>query len=199
PDSFEGTLLAGHYTYDDEAVPATRVNIVEDGILKNLLASRAPTRKTKQSTGHGRSMGLGDARATFSCMHILDDNAVSTDELKQKLIDAAREEGLEYGLRIEAMRSGGPGSLGPPIYAYKVSVEDGREELVRGLEFLPVRPRVFKRILASGSDRKVHNSVVATVASIVAPAVLFEELELDKFREEFDKLPILPPPAARGD
>ena len=34
--------LAGTYDYDDEGVPAQRVNAVENGILKNFLMSRMP-------------------------------------------------------------------------------------------------------------------------------------------------------------
>lgn len=196
-DLLEGTMLAGHYTFDDEAVPATRVNIVENGILRRLLASRAPTRKVKQSTGHGRGSGIGPPRAAIGCLYISDDDAVSADELKQGLIEAAREEGLAYGLRVESMWPGGNGGLGSPIYAYKVYVEDGREEMVRGLEFLPVRTRILKRILAASQQRQVYNSVSSIVTSIVAPAILLEEVELTRFEEEFDKLPILKPPATR--
>ncbi|MHC4696458.1 MAG: metallopeptidase TldD-related protein [Planctomycetota bacterium] len=196
-DSFEGGLLAGHYSYDDEAVAATRVSIVEDGVLTNLLAGRSPTRKVKQSTGHGRSPGLGRARATVGCLHVSDDDAVTPERLREMLIEAARDEGLAYGLRVESMWSAGYAVLGSPIYAYKVYVEDGREEMVRGLEFLPVRTRILKRILAAGQERQVHNSIASRVTSIIAPAILLEEIELTKFKEEFEKLPILKSPATR--
>ncbi|MFQ5590248.1 MAG: metallopeptidase TldD-related protein [Phycisphaerae bacterium] len=194
---FSGSLLAGHYTYDDEAVPATRVDIVKNGVLRNLLAGRTPSRTAGHSTGHGRSVDIGRARASIGCLYINDDNAVPERELKQRLVDAAREEGLKYGLRVESMRSNGYAGLGSPVYAYKVYVEDGREELIRGLDFLPVRTRLLKRILASGEQRRVYNSAAPIVTSIVAPAILVEELELTKLREEYDKLPILKPPAMR--
>ncbi len=196
-DSFEGTLLAGHYTYDDEAVLSTRVNIVENGFLANLLAGRSPTRKVKQSTGHGRSPGLGSPRATIGCLYISDDNAVAREQLKEKLIEAARDEGLAFGLRVESMQPGGHANLGSPVYAYKVYVEDGREEMVRGLEFLPVQTRSLKRIVTAGQERQVLNSVSSIVTSIISPAILLEEIELTKVPEEFDKLPILKSPATR--
>ena len=98
---------------------------------------------------------------------------------------------------IEAMREGMGLSLGAPIYAYKVYVEDGREELVRGLEFLPVQTRILKRILAGGRERKVHNSLSPLSMSIISPAILLEELELTRNEQEFDKPPILASPATR--
>ena len=198
PKWFEGTLLAGAYVYDDEAVPAARVTLVEKGILKNLLAGRAPTKKVTRSTGHGRSAGLGDARSTIGCLYACDDAAMSDEELKEELIQAARDEGIDFALRVASTSEGRPGTLGRPIRAYRVYVEDGREEPVRGLEFLPVPTRALKRLLAAGSSRQVYNAISGIPASIVSPAVIFEELELTRFEEESDKLPILKSPATRG-
>ncbi len=195
---FEGTVLAGARTFDDEAVRPKRVALVENGILQTLLSSRAPTRKIKHTTGHGQNAGLGDARATIGCLYIYADKGMTSDALKVELIRAAREEELEYGLRIESMRSGGGGELGDPIYAYKVYVDDGHEELIRGMEFLPVEPRSLKRLLAAGIERKVYNSSAGATHSVIAPAILFDELELTKIEREFDKLPIMKSPAQRG-
>ena len=189
--------MAGAYEYDDEAVPATRVKLVEKGVLKNLVSGRAPTKKVTRSTGHARSTGLADARATIGCLYITDHNGLSADELRAELIQAAKDEGLEYGLRIMSKDQGGYGSLGSPIYAYKVNVEDGREEPVRGLEFLSVETRALKRILAAGTQRQAYNSLSGIGRSIICPAILMEELELKKLTEEFDILPILEPPATR--
>lgn len=197
PKSFEGTLLAGAYTYDDEGVAPQRVELVEKGILKTLVAGRAPTKQIKRTTGHCRGAGFGDASPTIGCLYMEDANGLSPAELKQELIQAARDEGLEFGLRIASMEGGSRGSLGTPIHTYRVFVEDGREELVRGLEFLPVEPRSMKHIVAAGRERKVVNSMSGVSVSIIAPAVLFEELDLSKSEREFDKRPFLPSPLQR--
>lgn len=194
---FHGEVLAGAYRYDDEAVPAQRVSLVERGILKDMLASRSPTRKFKSSTGHGRGGGLGDPQAVIGCLYVEDENSIGAAELKEELIQAAREEGLDYGLRITALSPSGRGGIGSPIYAYKVYVEDGREEMVRGLQFLPVPTRALKRILAAGQERQVYNAPTPVARSVIAPALLFEELELRKPEQEFDKPPILEAPALR--
>ncbi len=195
---FEGALLAGAYTYDDEAVPPERVELVEQGKLLTLLASRTPTRKIKHTTGHGRG-GYGDADAHIGCLYITDDEGIPAAELKKRFIEVAREEGLEFGLRVESMEQGGWSYLGDPIHAYKVYVADGREELVRGLEFAEVEERVLKDIVAAGKEQKVYNSTSGTPSSVIAPAILIEELELHKPEHEFDKLPILKPPDQRDD
>lgn len=198
PIRFEGRVLAGAYTFDDDAVRSQRVLLVEKGKLKTLLAGRAPTKKIKATTGHGRSAGFQDSRATVGCLYVSDAAGLSPEELKEELIDAARDEGLAFGLRIASMQPGGGGDLGNPVYAYKVYVEDGREELVRGLEFLPVEPRSLKRLLAAGKNREVYNSFGRVSSSYIAPAILFEELDLRKIDREFDRLPIVTSPAKRS-
>jgi hypothetical protein len=197
----DGKVLAGAYTYDDEGVKASRVTLVENGILTTLLAGRAPTKKIKHSTGHGRAAGFSAPSAAIGCLYISSSDGLSADELKSELIQAAKDEGLEFGLRVESLspdNEDAPGDIPNPIYLYKVYVADGREELVRGMEFLPVEVKSLKRIIAAGRDRKVHNTISGVSTSLIAPAVLFEELELNKIEQEFDKPPILPSPLTRG-
>lgn len=194
---YDGTVLAGAYNYDDEGVPPRRVELVENGILKSLVAGRAPTKKISGSTGHARSSGFSDPRATVGCLYVADEEGMPADQLKEELVQTAREEGLEYGLRITGIQQGSGGQLGDPIYVYKVYVEDGREELVRGLTFLDVNVRAMKRILAAGNEPEVYNSIGSVGSSYICPAMLFEELELTRTSEEFSKTPILPPPQLR--
>lgn len=196
-DTFDGTILAGAYDYDDEATPAARVELVGKGKLANLVAGRAPTKRVKKTTGHGRSSGFSDARATIGCLFLEDEDAISDEELRQELLEAAKDEGLPFAMRVEALAAGGSGSLGNPLYAYKVDVETGQEELVRGMRFLGVEARSLKRIFAAGKKRAVYNSMASVGSSVIAPAVVFEELELAKIEAEFDKRPILLPPAQR--
>jgi hypothetical protein len=75
-------------------------------------------------------------------------------------------------------------------------VADGHEEPIRGVEFLPVEVRALRRLLAAGKNQHVHSDP-AVPASVAAPSILFEELELTKIEEEWDKLPILKAPAMR--
>ena len=218
------TSLLGHYRYDDEGVQAEKVILVKDGVLKNMVMSRAPTRKLSGSNGHARrSPGSGAPQAAVGCLFIEDTEGVSDDELKAKLIEAAKDEGLEYGLRIASVSTAGLGSsqsslmamfmrmqqrggqqnVGDPIYAYKVYVDDGREELVRGCEFGQLKLRDLKRILAGGTSPAVYNYVgfglggATPATSIIAPAVLVEEFELSKIEQEHEKLPLLKTPLAR--
>jgi len=219
----DGDILFGHYRYDDEGVKARKVDIVVNGVLKNMDMSRVPTKKLSGTNGHGRRPpGSGRVKASIGCLFVQDDDAMSDAELKTALIDAAKEEGLEYGLRISSLRAPGIASsqsdifaffmrmqrgqqagLGDPVLAYRVYVDDGHEELVRGMEFDTVEVRSLKKILAAGDAPTVYNYIgiglggATPPSTIIAPAMLFEELELHKIEKEHDKLPILKAPALR--
>lgn len=220
----DGKPLFGHYLYDDEGVAAERVEVVDEGVLRHMLMSRTPTKKFNASNGHGRRPPMGsDVQAEVGCLFIGSSEGVSDDDLKAALIEAAKEEGLEFGLRIKAIRSpgvgasrsdlarffmqagagGGGGTLGDPVYAYKVYVADGREEMVRGIQFGPVHDRALKRITAAGSSPYVYNYIglgfggATPPATIVAPPVLVGELELAEIEQEHDQRPLLPSPLGR--
>ncbi|MEK6798938.1 MAG: metallopeptidase TldD-related protein, partial [Planctomycetota bacterium] len=194
---FDGKVLAGAYDFDDEGVRPRRVDLVEKGIVNKLLAGRAPTKRIHGTTGHARGRGFAEPKANIGCLYVADEQAMPDAELKQEFVQAVKEEGLPHGLRIAALEQGQRGNFGPPRYAYKVDAETGKETLVRGAEFKPVQTRALKRILAAGDKREVYNSLTPVGTSIVAPAVLFEELELARVEREFDRLPALPPPAMR--
>ncbi len=110
---------------------------------------------------------------------------------------------------MKQMRTGGGSRLySAPLLAYRLYA-DGREELVRGLRFRNLGTRSFRDILAAGATPAVFQymdngapmalsgagSYVIGCAS-VAPAVLFEELDLEPASDETARSPLVPPPPA---
>jgi len=198
---FEDQPLFGWYEYDDEAVPARRVDLVIDGILKTQVTSRSPTRKIQTSTGHGRASQLGaDAEAAIANLFVSSKEGLTEEELTAALVQACRDEAMEFGLRITALQGTSAGGLADPVFVYKVYVDNPGEEnqeLVRGVEFKSVEVRELRRLLAAGRKQYLYDYIAGSGTAVIAPAVLFEELELTRIEEEFDKLPILEPPARR--
>ena len=93
-----------------------------------------------------------------------------------------------------------------PLLVYRV-YPDGREELVRGLRFQGLTTRAFKDIVAASNESFVYdftdsNAPLALVgagsftdtASVIAPGVLFDELELEPAQDEVATPPIVPAP-----
>ena len=176
--SFAGEALIGGYSVDDQGVRSQPVTLIERGILRTLLMSRRPRNEIPRSNGHGRAGAFGSATAQPRNLFVRAEGGLSADELKDELIDMARDIGLDHGLLIRVlddpaitgtdlsgpasifllMQGGTPQSqLTTPILAYKVYVEDGREELVRGLGFRDVSVRSLRDIAASGEDQHVNS------------------------------------------
>ena len=180
-----GKELIGAYEVDDQGVPAKKVTLVQDGILKDFLMSRRPSKDRPQSNGHGRSGYPGREAAQIGNLFISSSEGKSYDDLKKSLIEMAKTENLTYGLLIKAIDPDGRGPLGSPVLIYKVYVDDGHEELVRGAVANTLSVRSLRQIEAVGSDSFVANRLAgaqnaATPVSVVAPSVLLEEVDLKR-------------------
>jgi len=221
---FGGRTLLGHYLYDIEGVAPQPVTLVEKGVLKAFLLTRTPVFKDYPgSNGHERLSGsFGDQSAGFGNLFVRASQTTPVAGMKQKLIDMCKERNKPYGILIRKLdfpssasidelrrlvqASGGSHAITAPLLAYRV-YPDGREELVRSLVFHGVSTRSFKDIVAASDENYVFDLIDSdaifarmgagsfiTTASVIAPAVLFEELELAPVEEEKPQPPIVPPP-----
>ncbi len=105
-----------------------------------------------------------------------------------------------------AQSGGSVRPVSPPVLAYRV-YPDGREELVRGLRFRGVSTRSLRDVLAASQETALFEFVnnAAPLAllgaggylaptSVVAPAMLFDEIEFELPQDQLPKPPIVPPP-----
>lgn len=199
------TRAFGHYLIDDQGVRPQSITLVENGKLKAQLMSRNPSKEFSQSTGHGR--GVYQAQASIANLIVTTTDGLDATEMRQALAEACEDEGLAYGIRVASLGNiGGGGRFyggrrgGGPLFVYKV-YPDGKEELVRGVEMTGLNLKAFKRLLALGDTPHVRNVAGRSGGAprtLAVPALLFEELDLTKIDRDFDKPPILPPPAARA-
>ncbi len=230
---FHGTPLIGSYSVDDEGVKAQKVDVVENGTLKEMLMSRRPGNDSDKSNGHGRSGFLTDAKPTMSNLFFNSTEEVSAAELKKKFLDECRSEKLAYCIIVREMDNpslsllhqedfsellasyGGGAGTGDrlPLLVYKVYPEDGREEVIRGARIIGVNSRSLRNLAGIGNDNFVYNYMQSQIAgfsgtalgafgsangglpaSVVAPSLLFEELEVRGARGEPKRLPLLTAP-----
>jgi predicted Zn-dependent protease len=189
----DGTALLGHYDVDDEGVRVQPVPLVENGILVNYLMGRQPIRDFPSSNGHGRaSLPLSWPAPALGNLVVRSSNALTPGELKKKLIAICKDRGLEYGYYAKTM-----GAASAPRLLYRVWVQDGREELVRGALFGDLDQRSMRsNIVAAGNDSYVDNEVQPVPHSVVAPSILFDDLEVKRQTSNKDKLPEYPAPEA---
>jgi len=100
-----------------------------------------------------------------------------------------------------------------PLVVYRIYPETGREEMIRGSRIIGLNSRALRNLAGIGNDSFVYNYMQSQMngfagtalgafgsaqlglpASVVAPSLLFEELEVRGARGEAKRLPLLPPP-----
>lgn len=234
---FNGKKLIGSFEVDAEGVkPGKELTLIENGVLKNLLNDRIPSTKVSQSNGHRRCALMNGSITTLTgpgVINVSTNKGVTKEELKQKLIAAAKEEDLEYAYivrKIENPNAGikkddnmyffGGGQeekkdvLTKPIKIYRISVKDGKEELVRSAEVGGLTIRSFKRILGAAKSQFVYNSLIngkkqeynswlwplygIPATFIVPDAILFEEIDIQKEKRAVTKkLPVVSNPVGK--
>lgn len=188
---FAGKTLIGSYETDDEGVRATKVPLIQNGVLVNFLLGRQPIRDFPESNGHGRAAPGLPASPSIGTLIVESHQAVSVAELKKKLIELCREEGKEFGYYAETLA----GPRYEPRLLYRVYVKDGREELVRGGAFDELDTRALRtNLVAAGDDPLVSNRAGAIPTTVISPSILFDELEVKRTDAKNAKLPEYPPP-----
>ena len=93
--------LNGYYRFDDQGVPGQKTVLVEKGVLRTFLMSRAPVQGVpSQSNGHGRSAPGRDPVARMSNLIVESSKALPSEKLKEALIAEARRQERPFGLLI---------------------------------------------------------------------------------------------------
>lgn len=183
--------LAGSYDVDDECVQAQPVTVVDKGVLTNYLLAREPIRDFPHSNGHGRSGFASAPRPQISNLTLKAANALSFEDLKKKLLQMCKDQGRPYGYYVETT-----GVRLAPRLLWRVYVNDGHMELVRGAEFNQLDTRSLRNdIVAAGNDTYVYNRFDPLPSAIVSPSLLFGELEIQRANRTREKLPQYPAPA----
>jgi predicted Zn-dependent protease len=183
---WEGKALLGHYEVDDEGVKAQRVPLIEKGVLVNYLLGRQPIRDFPVSNGHGRAaLPLRWPEPALGNLVVRSTEPVAPDELKQRLISICKDRGLDYGYYVKSLAG-----IRAPRQLYRVWAKDGHEELVRGALFGDLDQRSMRSsIIAAGNDAHVENDTSPLPHSVIAPSILFDDLEIKRQTSNKDKLP----------
>jgi predicted Zn-dependent protease len=235
---FNGRSLLGAYEIDEEGVPSRDVQLIQDGMLRNLLTTRVPIKGFAQSNGHSR----GGAPAP-SVIRVASTNKFTPAQLKQELINAVEDEGLPFGYIVKGlippseaaemastdivsgllMQQQGPPDptqfkLTTPYSIFRV-YPDGKEELVRGLEFRSLSINMLKDILATSDNEIVYDYPVSRssissgilssllsvlgggglsgqeyYATVITPSFLIGEIDMKRISGNYQKPPIVDNP-----
>jgi predicted Zn-dependent protease len=189
--TFSGKELTGTYTVDDEGVPAQKVALVQDGKLVSYLLGREPIRDFPESNGHGRAAEGQAPAPSIGVLKVEASNGVSEDELLKKLIAMGKDQGLPNVYMVATL--GGPSQ---PRTMYRIKVEDGSRELVRGAALGELNLHTFRSgIVAAGDTPYVYNIFGDVPKTVIAPPLLIDDLTVKQAQERDARLPFYPAPA----
>ena len=187
---FDGRSLVGHYRYDDEGVAAENTPLVTRGELRGFLTSRTGIARRHRSNGHARSCYHQRPISRMGVLLVETDNGLAEPSLRQALLAEIRRQKAPFGVRIVEASSGETATdaynfqafLGEINLASKV-YPDGREEWIRGANFVGTPLNAIRGIVAAGDRYEVDNAYCGAESgylpvSTISPALVVSELEL---------------------
>lgn len=193
--SFAGRSLVGHYEFDDEGVPARDALLVAGGRLEGFLTGRSGIAARHRSTGHARCAYHQRPISRMGVTIVESHDGLDARALRRKLLEEIRRQGAPYGMRIIEASSGETATdsynfqafLGEVNLAAKV-FPDGREELIRGVNFIGTPLNAIRSIVAAGRELEVDNAFCGAESgylpvSTISPALVVSELELQSKAE----------------
>ncbi len=223
---WKSRALLGGYAVDIEGTVPEKLTVIEKGILKTLLSTRTPTKDASSSNGRARLPGpFGTKAAAITNLFVSPAEGVPAAELKSKFLKLVADRGKPYGILVrkmdfpstlpvsEARRYMNPQEkpAAPPLLVYRI-FPDGREELVRGLRFRGFTARSLRDIVAASSDLFAFDFLgnlapfsltgaggYVYTSTVIAPPVLFEDVELETLDQDLPRLPIVPIPPSGGE
>ena len=204
-DPISNPSLDGSYIYDDQGVAAQKVHVVENGVVKNLLMTRIPREGFEKSTGHARILRSKRAVPMHSNVFITPDRNRSMKQLQRRAFRLAQQADLDYILHVRhitplslnedfeiAFSGDGPlAGLTRPLEVVRI-YKDGREEVIRGMQFVGVTRNTLKDIVLAGpqgntitvldgsygGDMYSISPTSGILSTWSVPAVLVAEVEL---------------------
>lgn len=194
---WHGQSLIGAYPFDDEGTPSSRASLVKNGRLVGFLTTRSPYRRqsgsrrqTHQSNGHARSQNHERPMSRMGNLIITSTSSLDFSALKKKLLAEVRSRKLPFGVILYDVEGGETGTDAYDFQAFLGEIThasliypDGREEKIRGVDFVGTPLACLSQILAVGSEAVVDNGFCGAESglipvSTVAPAMIVSNLEL---------------------
>jgi len=206
-DKLGDTPLIGNYRFDDEGMPAERVQVVENGILRHFLMGRSPIASFKNSNGHCRCQPGSSPVARQGNLMVESSRQVSEAKLKEMLIAETRRQGKQYGLMFDEIAGGFtitqafmPQSFSLlPLQVKRIWADGRPDELLRGVNLVGTPLASLETIMCASDKVGTFNGVCGAESGWVpvsasAPSLLVRTIEVAREEKAQDKPPVLPAP-----
>jgi len=189
-EHYDGRSLIGHYRADDEGVEAQDTPLVVRGVLERFMTTRSGISRRHHSSGHARSAYHQRPISRMGVTLVESENGLERRALRERFLQEIRRQKAPYGIRIIEASSGETATeaydfqafLGEINLASKV-YPDGREEWVRGVNFVGTPLNAIGSIVAAGREYAEDNAYCGAESgyvpvSTISPALVVSELEL---------------------
>jgi predicted Zn-dependent protease len=203
---FRGRSLLGHFRYDDEGSPARRVVLVDHGVLRRFLTTAAPIPGQRELNGHARSAFHERPISRMGNLLVQAHEPVPAAALRERFLEEIRRQKKAFGIHVKETLGGETQTGSYDFQAFKGEIlhavrvfPDGREEPVRGVDFVGTPLSALDALTALGDDLEVDNAFCTAESgsvpvSTIAPSALLRTLELQaKERERYTPF-VLPLP-----
>lgn len=204
---FKGVRCIGSYDYDDEGTPAKNTVLVENGILREFLNTRAAlTPRAHTPNGHARNKKFQAPISRMAVTIVESKESLTITQLKELLIEEINEQNKPFGMIVYETSGGETDTSSYDFQAFAGEVSyatlvypDGREVVVRGVNFVGTPLQAINNIIAIGDNPEIDNGYCGAESGFIpvttiSPAVLLSNLELQAKDEALETPYILPRP-----
>lgn len=194
---FQGRKCIGSYDFDDEGTSAKNALLVDHGILKGFLTTRAAIKERKfESNGHARNSTHQRPISRMGVTIVKGRKPHTMAKLKELLIEEIKRQGKPFGMIVYETAGGETETTRYDFQAFSGEISfatlvypSGREVVVRGVNFVGTPLQALNNIIAVGDQRILDNHYCGAESgmipvSTIAPAVLLSNLELQAKDEE---------------
>jgi TldD protein len=142
-----------------------------------------------QSNGHGRAGIAGGPRPSIGVLKVTAQDGLTDEELNKKLLDMAKDRGLKsvYYVADDGRRDDAEAALSRECRRH------ARTGARRGARRIGPAGTALERE-AAGKDLWLANYDGDVPQTVLAPALLLDDVTVKRANEKNDKLPFYPPP-----
>ncbi|MEQ8241058.1 MAG: hypothetical protein RIA69_17715 [Cyclobacteriaceae bacterium] len=190
--SFNNEKVLGSITIDGEGViPPDTIILVENGKKIAELAGRTPTLLSPFATGHSKMNFTGLAsykQVTPSTIFVKSTRPTKEADAKNQLLEKVAQLGLDYGIIFRTLNT--IGNTTSMFEAYKVYVEDGREERIRvnnlnfGQRNEMLKIALMSEELALANFMNGRDGMGSPISIIAPKVILLDGFELNNTQDK---------------
>lgn len=186
--TFDNKKLLGYYEIDEEGVKAEKLQIIENGILKNLPFTASLTKNNSKSNGHGRYYYMfSSVFAVPSNLIILPHKTIAQEDFLNTFQTFCAEQGLNACPIIKAKTE-------KIFFGYMVNSATGEKTPVYG-EFPDFDKRNLRDIKYASDNMGVYNDFSGGFGtSIITPDLILDNGEINQIKKEPSRKPLIKKP-----